>query len=282
MITETHLEYRDLYDSLSHFSIELNKANSLSDVQLILQSSIKYLFGCCVCRITYFQQNNFVCYTITSEAPAVIIGTHQLLWDVEKLLFHEGLPLRLNATEHGPILQKIPCQSKIDKLWGWKLNYSEDAGILVTILADEERPFSRKHIPLVKTISEIMFTKMRLIRLLQTIQKNEADLTLTNKQLEESNATISELVKGQEKIIEERTHELTQLNKHLIDIIQFNSHNIREPLTRIMGLMQLKSLMSDEEFFRSCWPMMITSVHDLDERLREVIRKTEGYKGTAL
>ncbi|TKK68563.1 hypothetical protein FC093_10600 [Ilyomonas limi] len=275
MITDTQLEYRALYDSLSHFSIELNNANSLSDIQLMLQNNIKLLFNCCVCRITYFQQNNFVCYTITNEMPAVITGTHQLLWDVEKLLYYEGLPLRLNATEHGAVLQNIPYKGKIDKLWGWKMNYGDEAGILITILADEERPFSRKHIPMVKTISEMLFTKMRLIHLLQTIQKNEADLRLTNKQLEASNATISELVKGQEKIIEERTRELTQLNKQLIDIIQFNSHNIREPLTRIMGLMQLKPLISEEEFFINCWPMMVASVQDLDMRLREIIMKTE-------
>lgn len=58
-------------------------------------------------------------------------------------------------------------------------------------------------------------------------------------------------------------------------MIQFNSHTIREPLTRIMGLMQLKQLVSDEEFFRSCWSMMVTSVHDLDNCLKEAIVKTE-------
>jgi signal transduction histidine kinase len=275
MTTESQLEYRVIYDSLSHFSIELNKANSLSDIQQILQSNLKGLFNFCVCRITYFQQNNFVCYSITSETPAVVTGTHQLLWDVEKLMFYEGLPLRLNRTEHAAILNNVPCQTSVDKLWGWKLNYTDEAGILLTILADNEKPFLRKHIPLVKMISEMLFTKMRLILLLQTVQKSEAELMLTNKQLEASHATISKLVNTQEKIIEERTQELTQLNKQLIDIIHFNSHTIREPLTRIMGLMQLKPIVPEDEFFSSCWPMMMSSVQDLDGRLKEVILKTE-------
>lgn len=140
MNTEPQQECCTLYDSLSHFSVELNKANSLSDIQLILQNNIRHLFSFCVCRISYFQQNNFVCYTITSETPAVVTGTYQLLWDVEKLLFYEGLPLRLNAKEHGVILNNLPY-SNVDKLWGWKLNYTDDAGILLTILADEENPF---------------------------------------------------------------------------------------------------------------------------------------------
>ena len=275
MITEPQLEYRVIYENLYPFTIELNKANTLTDIQLILQNNLRYLFNCCVCRITYFQQNNFVCYTITNETPAVVTGTHQLLWDVEKLLFYEGLPLRLNINEHETILQNLPYKNGVSNLWGWKLNYRDDAGVLLTILADEERPFSRKHIPLVKMLCEMLFTKMRLILLLQSVQKSEADLTKTNRQLEASHASISELVNTQEKIIDKRTQELTQLNKQLLDIIQFNSHNIREPLTRIMGLMQLRSLVSDEEFFKNCWPMLVSSVQDLDSRLREVIVRTE-------
>jgi len=275
MTSEPQLEYRALYESLSRFSVELNKANSLTDVQLILQNNIKHLFSCCVCRITYFQQSNFVCYTITSETPAVVTGTHQLLWDVEKMLFYEGLPMRLNANEHGAILKNIPCKNKVDKLWAWKLDYSDDAGILLTILADDEKPFLRRHIPHVKMISELLFTKMRLLLLLQTMQKNEVDLAAANKQLGDSNATLREPIKAQGKIIDKRAQELIQLNKQMIDIIQFNSHNIREPLTRIMGLMQLKPLVSDEEFLTSCWPMMVASVQDLDSRLRELIAKTE-------
>ncbi len=256
MPTDPQLEYRTIDDNLSRFSVELNKANSLSDVQLILQNNIKHLFGSCVCRMTYFQQNNFVCYTITNETPAVVTGTYQLLWDVEKLLFYEGLPLRLNAGEHGAILKNLPYKQPVDKLWGWKLNYTDDSGILLTILADEENPFSRKHIPLVKMICEMLFTKMRLTLLLQAIQKSEAELMHTNQQLEESHATISELVSTQEEIVEVRTLELTKINEQLINIIQFNSHVIREPLTRIMGLIQLKPMISNDEFFRKC------SAHD--------------------
>ena len=168
MITNPPQEYRVIYDNLSQFTIELNKANSLTDIQLTLQNNIKYLFNCSVCRITYFQQNNFVCYTITNETPAVVTGTHQLLWDVEKLLFYEGLPLRLNMNEHASILQNLPYNNEVSQLWGWKLNYRDDAGILLTILANEEKPFARKHIPLAKMICEMLFSKIRLILLLQT------------------------------------------------------------------------------------------------------------------
>jgi hypothetical protein len=274
MITEPPIQ-PVLHNSLSRFSTELNKANSLTDIQIILQNNVKNLFSCFVCRITYFEQNNFVCYTVTNETSTVVTGEKQLLWDVEKLLFCEGLPLRLNVAEHEAILSRIPCESEIDKLWGWKLNYCDDAGILLTILTDEKRPFSRKHIPLIKMIGEMLFTKMRLIHLLQTTQKPEVTPVLTNKQLEESQVVLNELVNMQEKIIDERSQELTLFNKQLTDISQFDFHYIREPLTRIIGLMQLKPLISDEEFFRSCWPMLVASVQDLESRLKEIIIKSE-------
>ncbi len=275
MLTNPPEEYRVIYDNLSQFTIELNNANSLTNIQLTLQNNIKYLFNCSVCRITYFQQNNFVCYTIANEMPAVVTGTYQLLWDVEKLLFYEGLPLRLNMNEHASILQNLPYNNEVTQLWGWRLNYRDDAGILLTILANEEKPFARKHIPLVKMICEMLFSKIRLILLLQTVQKNEDDLTLTSNQLEESPVIYNEQVNFQEKIIDKRTLELTRLNKKLLDIIHFNSHTIREPLTRIMGIMQLKSLISEEEFSKDCWPLLVSSVQDLDDRIKEFIVKTE-------
>jgi signal transduction histidine kinase len=275
MITNPPQEYRLIYDNLSQFTIELNKANSLTDIQLTLHNNIKYLFNCYVCRITYFQQNNFFCYTISNEMPSMVTGTSQLLWDVEKLLFYEGLPLRLNKHEHASILQNLPNKNDVNQLWGWKLNFRDDAGILLTILANEEKPFSRKHIPLAKMICEMLFGKIRLILLLQTVQKNVDYFTLTNKQLEEGTNTISELVNPQEKVIEKRILELTRLNKQLLDIIHFNSHTIREPLNRIMGIIQLKSLVSEEEFFKDCWPMLVSSVQDLDNRIRKFIEKAE-------
>src|SRR5947209_6119075 len=133
MITNFPHEYRVMYDNLTPFTIDHNKANSLTDIQLSLQNNIKYLFNCFLCRITYFQQNNFVCYTITNEKAALVTCTHQLLWDVEKLLFYEGLPLRLNMNEHASILQNLPYKNEVSQLWGWKLNYRDDAGILLTI-----------------------------------------------------------------------------------------------------------------------------------------------------
>ena len=89
------------------------------------------------------------------------------------------------------------------------------------------------------------------------------------------NATITKLVNDQEKIIGERTEALTDANRKLISLIQFNVHNLREPITRILGLMMLRGSMNDGEFMEDCLPKLEQSVTDLDGRLKEVVKTAE-------
>ncbi len=89
------------------------------------------------------------------------------------------------------------------------------------------------------------------------------------------NATITQLVSEQELVIEARTKALTQANKKLVDLIQFNVHNLREPITRIMGLLLLKKDVEKEEFYETIIPMMEQSVTDLDNTLKEAITTSE-------
>lgn len=89
------------------------------------------------------------------------------------------------------------------------------------------------------------------------------------------NGTIGQLVSEQEVTIQQRTADLKHTNKKLIDLIQFNAHNVREPLTRIMGTMMLKDMLPAEEFMEEGWPMLQQSVNDLDNTLKKVIGEAE-------
>ena len=89
------------------------------------------------------------------------------------------------------------------------------------------------------------------------------------------NTKISELVTQQEKVILQRTADLRDTNARLKKLIQFNAHQIREPITRILGLMGLRDSMPKEEFVDECLPMLHESVADLDQAVREVVKNTE-------
>ena len=96
------------------------------------------------------------------------------------------------------------------------------------------------------------------------------------------NETISKLVNEQEKTIEQRTDALTQSHKKLINLIQFNVHNLREPITRIMGLLMLRKDVEKDDFFDNCLPLMEKSVKDLDDTLKEVIITSEQTKTSSV
>lgn len=89
------------------------------------------------------------------------------------------------------------------------------------------------------------------------------------------NETISKLVDEQERIIAQRTEDLVVTNNKLRALIDFTVHNLREPLTRIMGLLMLRKDVGNEEFLEICVPMMEESVNELDDTLKEVVKSTE-------
>lgn len=92
------------------------------------------------------------------------------------------------------------------------------------------------------------------------------------------NATITQLVNEQEQIIAQRTAELAEsnarlahANKRLIELIQYNAHNMREPLARLMGAMIIQEYLPGEEFYSEIWPQMQKAITDLDNSIKEVI-----------
>ncbi len=69
---------------------------------------------------------------------------------------------------------------------------------------------------------------------------------------------------------------LTLQNKQLIEIGWIQSHEIRAPLARIMGLLNLmKSISNDEKTSNEFWKPLLESAHDLDAIIRKIVRKTE-------
>jgi len=96
------------------------------------------------------------------------------------------------------------------------------------------------------------------------------------------NNTINKLVSEQAETIRIRTQELADTNdqlahsnKKLIELIQYSSHNIREPLARVIGGMSLRNLLPEEEFKADIWPEIERSVSDLDNSIKKAIFSAE-------
>jgi signal transduction histidine kinase len=124
----------------------------------------------------------------------------------------------------------------------------------------------------------------------EIISQNEALLThqdtlsLQNKQLQEAQQTIRE---QSEKIhclndhlkneVDNRTQELQKTNQELIEhnnqLEQFAfiaAHNLRAPLTRVLGLANLIQMGATEQDKQTALEKLISSTHDLDQVIKDL------------
>lgn len=73
-----------------------------------------------------------------------------------------------------------------------------------------------------------------------------------------------------------QTRELEMQNQKLMEIAWVQSHEVRAPLARIMGLVQLIKQYPEEEVnIRQTLNHIVQSANDLDEIIRKIVRKTE-------
>ncbi len=159
-------------------------------------------------------------------------------------------------------------------LWGIVLaiSYQRTVGAL---LKKEQELFA----------SEKAAEQADILRKLEVKERDNEIFQLRNVELKNSNdeillqkELIEALVSEQEIIISQRTKELAEANtklvhanRKLVELIQYNAHNLREPLARIMGAMIVVDYMSPEEFYSEIWPQMGKAVNDLDTSIKDVI-----------
>lgn len=97
-------------------------------------------------------------------------------------------------------------------------------------------------------------------------------------QKRKDNSIIQKLVNEQELVIAARTKELARsneglasANRKLVDLIQYNAHQVREPLTRITGVIGIIDCFTQQEFTEEVWPMIEKAVTDLDNNIMKVV-----------
>ncbi|HEY9045069.1 MAG TPA: hypothetical protein VIN08_04205 [Ohtaekwangia sp.] len=103
----------------------------------------------------------------------------------------------------------------------------------------------------------------------------------TNEQLEEANAEVSaqnELIASYnrrlEVLVDERTRDIQLLNHKLIEYAYFNSHKVRGPLARILGLVYLIRLTAstEKDFSMEIFFSHISMLEQCSEELDSVIK----------
>ncbi|HCZ34705.1 MAG TPA: hypothetical protein DHV26_02115 [Cytophagales bacterium] len=107
------------------------------------------------------------------------------------------------------------------------------------------------------------------------VQERTKEILTQHDEIKRQNSEIRNLNINLEKIVEERTRKIEIQNKKLIEYANFNAHQLRAPIARVLGLLEL-ARMNDEEFTMDVLLNMLKGeIDDLDRIVRSMSRALE-------
>lgn len=257
MIKESNQIFRITYEAFSKFSNNLNRCRAFEEITECFTVNLKYLFNYHVFRASYFQYGSYVHLDSTAGKTNLTIDDKPHYLEYEKLLLKTDIPQKWNDLCDMQLPQSfISIREEQPELWGW--NFTDDKrNIIVSVYSGIRKKFSQKDINFLKLVSDNLETKLIELCLI--------------KELDEKNNTITRIIEHQKEVIKERTSEIANKNKTLLEISVLNAHNVREPLSRIIGLVNLLDAEDTEELIKQVIPLIKISSNDLDTALQNVI-----------
>lgn len=261
MLTRSNQIYRITYEAFSKFSNNLNNCRSLEDIAECFSINLKYLFNFHIFRASYHHNGVYI-HLQSSEGHTTLTESRNPAYlPFEEFALNSTRPFHwsdLSVFSLPPEYNLPPAEAP--GIWAWNFSNQGSRQILASVLSGNNKIFSQKDINFLKLVAENLETKLLEICLI--------------KELDEKNVFISKLNTRQQEIIAERTKELAKKNKVLSEISVLNAHAVREPLSRILGLVELLNMnLTGEEIMEIISYIKKSSV-DLDVALQDVIQRT--------
>ncbi len=266
-------KYRITYEAFSKFSGSLGKVESLEDLGHLTQKHLKYLFNFKGLKITIIDEFSTSCYAFAKNKNWVFNSNDQLI-EIEEQLIENQIPVVKDAQRDHLPEYFFDLNTINGKLWGWNLD-NNNYKVCILLLADETVPFSYSDVEIVHLLVSSLTSKYKQLVLSQQLQAKNEHLEEAIAQIGIKNAEIEEINNNQKFIIEERTRELLEKNRKLIELSRLNAHNLREPLSRILGLLEIVEFYNEEELHSLVFPSIKSSSEDLDKIIKEVVRKSD-------
>lgn len=117
--------------------------------------------------------------------------------------------------------------------------------------------------------------KATLTALNLALQESNEEIRTQSEMVERSRAEVMEINTQLNAIVAERTQRLEQLNGKLAEYAYFNAHNVRGPLARILGVVQVAKLFKDKSKLHTqdlteYMDRIALAATELDERVHEI------------
>lgn len=257
MITESKQIFRITYEAFSKFSNTLNRCRTFEEIGECFTVNLKYLFNYHIFRASYNRNNIYVHLESVTGKTIVGVGKTAGYLEYEKILSEKNIPQKWTDLQPLNLTGSFTSiKDELPELWGWNF-INDERQIIVSVLSGSKRRFSQKDITFLRLVADNLETKLLELSLI--------------KELDEKNQIISQINEDQKGVIRERTSEIAIKNKTLLEISVLNAHSVREPLSRILGLVNLLDDDQSEDLLRQVIPLIKTSSNDLDAALQNVI-----------
>ncbi|MEC7782277.1 MAG: hypothetical protein VYB38_02635 [Bacteroidota bacterium] len=266
-------KYRITYEAFSKFSGNLSKVESLEELGKIISRHLKYLFNYKVFKIMILHEQSLAGYTFL-PGKTITHTQQQDLEPYERLLLRDKIPFvnSIDSTELPEYLKNVKLNN--GNLWGWFLAYSEYQ-ICISLVSDDDTYFSSSDVDIVHLLADSVASKYRQISLSEILQQNNIHLESLVTEIACKNKEIKAINDNQQLVIEARTEELIQKNKKLFELSRLNAHDLREPLSRVLGLLELAEHLPQDELRSSILPKIKEASGHLDQVIQRVVTQSE-------
>jgi signal transduction histidine kinase len=249
----------------------MSKCSDVEQVVAVVQRHLKYFFDFRLFRMSFIEDNLVQHFT-------VVLGDcwleNNMLNTYEKELIEKQIPILVD-TDVSIFESYFPSDTILNSpsFSGWHFNY-KNMQVCVSILGDDLKKFDYSNTNILTMFVDncaSIYSNLRLSHRLNIQNKNlEEALSLVH----EKNENIKRIVNQQKHIIEERTRDLKNKNDRLYELSSINAHNLREPLSRILGLIDISEHFEAADIKEQILDRIKISADDLDETLRDVIEKS--------
>lgn len=267
--------YRVAYEAYAQFSNKLYKARDFEEVQQCLQNQLKYLFDFTAIRISFSYDGTWVHSSVSAQDNGLIVASNGNLLSHEEQLLENAIPMKWEGAElQVPALELNLSYEEINAVWGW---YYSTGGrqVLISLATSSASKFSNVGVTIIKLLADCLESKFVELCLHEKLQQRNSSLNEAVNTIQQKNEQIKTIVKQQKDIIKEQTSELEEQNRALMEITMFNAHNLREPLSRILGLSQLAEHYEAEQLKAEIIPKIIATSSELDTTLKKIISATD-------
>lgn len=265
-------KYRITYEAFSKFSGSVSKAQTIDELAVVVKRNLKYFFDFKLLRICIFEEGKPVIFSFQKNEYN-ICKFKKNIQDYEKDLLRTEIPFRkeldLNLISNLPI-----CPDLIKPyLWGWHFNYNR-IKVCTSLISDETKVFNNGDVEILNLLVDSFTIKYQHLLLQSKLNEKNKSLEKAVKLIEKKNLQIYKIVNSQKETIHIRTKEIKKKNSKLLEISQLNAHNVREPLSRILGLIDISEHFESFELSENILEPLKISATELDHALKSIVEQS--------